>query len=36
MSYVEGMYSIYLNKEVERSDSILRNSLFDILYSAVR
>jgi len=36
MSNVEGMYSIFLIKEMERSDSILRNSLFVIRYSAVR
>ena len=36
MSNVEGMYSIFFNKEMERSDSILRNSLFVIRYSAVR
>jgi len=33
---VEGMYSIFFIKEMERSDSILRNSLFGIRYSAVR
>jgi hypothetical protein len=36
VSSVEGMYSIFFNKEMERSDSILRNSLFVIRYSAVR
>ena len=36
MSNVEGMYSIFFNKEMERSDSILRNSLFVIRYYAVR
>jgi hypothetical protein len=36
MLNVEGMYSIFFNKEMERSDSILRNSLFVIRYSAVR
>ncbi len=35
MSNVEGMYSIFFNKEIERSDSILRYSLFDILRFAV-
>jgi hypothetical protein len=30
------MYSIYFNEEMERSDSILRNSLFDIRNYAVR
>ena len=33
---VEGMYSIYFYKKMERSDSTLRNSIFVIRYSAVR
>jgi hypothetical protein len=36
MSNIEGMYSIYFYKKMERSDSILRNSIFVIRYSAVR
>jgi len=35
MSNVEGMYSIYFYKMMERSDSTLRNSIFVIRYSAV-
>jgi len=34
MSNVEGMYSIYFYKKIERSESILRNSA--VRYSAVR
>ena len=37
MSNVEGMYSVYFNKEKnERSETTLRNSTFDIRNSAVR
>ena len=36
MSNIEGLYSIYFYKKVERSDSTLRNSIFVIRYSAVR
>ncbi|CAB1084554.1 hypothetical protein D1AOALGA4SA_12068 [Olavius algarvensis Delta 1 endosymbiont] len=31
MSNVEGMYSVYFIRMTERSETILRNSLFDIL-----
>ena len=36
LTNVEGMYSIFFNKEMEQSDSILRYSLFDILQFAVQ
>ena len=36
MSNVEGLYSFYFYKKMERSDSTLRNSIFVIRYSAVR
>ena len=36
MSNIEGLYSIYFYKKMERSDSTLRNSIFVIRYSAVR
>jgi hypothetical protein len=36
ISNIEGLYSIYFYKKMERSDSTLRNSIFVIRYSAVR
>ena len=33
MSNNEGLYSVYFYKKMERSDSTLRNSKFDIRYS---